>query len=123
MNRILDRLLTVLMLALLGWAGFSAVHWLLFSADWSVVTNNLPLYALGGYPLDQRWRPLVWIALLIVMTAVTLPTNPAYSTAASSTCKGAPREREREREGGRERERKGGKERERAHTCERGKSV
>ena len=72
MNRILDRLLTVLMLALLGWAGFSAVHWLLFSADWSVVTNNLPLYALGGYPLDQRWRPLVWIALLIVMTAVTL---------------------------------------------------
>ena len=33
MNRVLDRLLTVLMLALLGWAGFSTVHWLLFSAD------------------------------------------------------------------------------------------
>ena len=71
MNRVLDRLLTVLMLALLGWVGFSAVHWLLFSADWSVVTANLPLYAVGGYPLDQRWRPLVWI-VLIVMTAVTL---------------------------------------------------
>ena len=72
MNRVIDRLLTLLMLALLGWAGFSGVHWLLFATDWTVVTANLPLYAVGGYPPDQRWRPLVWIALLILMTAVTL---------------------------------------------------
>ena len=72
MNRVIDRLLTVLMLALLGWVGFSAVHWLLFSADWSVVTANLPLYAVGGYPLDQRWRPLVWITGLILLTLLTL---------------------------------------------------
>ena len=72
MNRVIDRLLTLLMLALLGWAGFSGVHWLLFAADWTVVTANLPLYAVGGYPPDQRWRPLVWIALLILMTAITL---------------------------------------------------
>ena len=51
MNRVLDRLLTVLMLALLGWAGFSTVHWLLFSADWRVVMDNLPLYAVG----DTHW--------------------------------------------------------------------
>ena len=72
MNRVIDRLLTLLMLALLGWAGLSGVHWLLFAADWTVVTANLPLYAVGGYPPDQRWRPLVWIALLILMTAITL---------------------------------------------------
>ena len=36
MNRVIDRLLTLLMLALLGWVGFSGVHWLLFAADWTV---------------------------------------------------------------------------------------
>ena len=41
--------------------------WLVIAADWSVVTTNLPLYALGSYPPDQRWRPLVWISALILL--------------------------------------------------------
>ena len=44
MNRCLDRGITLLLLALLGWAGWSMLHWLLLAADWSVVTTNLPLY-------------------------------------------------------------------------------
>ena len=75
MNRWLDRGITLLLLALLGWAGWSMLHWLLVAADWSVVTTNLPLYAVGSFPADQRWRPLLWMAALITLTLLTL-TGP-----------------------------------------------
>ena len=60
MNRWLDRLITLALIALLGWGGWSVLHWLLNGADWSVVTSTLPLYGVGSYPANQRWRPLVW---------------------------------------------------------------
>ena len=72
MNRWLDRLITLVLLGLLGWGGATLVHWLVIGADWSVVTTNLPLYALGSYPPDQRWRPLVWISALILLILFTL---------------------------------------------------
>ena len=72
MNRWLDTLITLLLTALLGWGGWTALHWLLVGADWSVVTTNLPLYALGSYPEDARWRPLLWILALILLTGLTL---------------------------------------------------
>ena len=72
MNRWLDTLITLLLMALLGWGGWTALHWLLVGADWSVVTTNLPLYALGSYPEDQRWRPLLWMLALILLTGLTL---------------------------------------------------
>ena len=72
MNRWLDRLITLALIALLGWGGWSVLHWLLHGADWSVVTSNLPLYAVGSYPADQRWRPLLWITGLIALTLLTL---------------------------------------------------
>ena len=72
MTRWLDRLITLALIALLGWGGWSVVHWLLHGADWSVVTSNLPLYGVGSYPANQRWRPLLWITGLIVLTLLTL---------------------------------------------------
>ncbi|MAV12603.1 MAG: amino acid ABC transporter permease [Cyanobium sp. MED843] len=72
MNRWLDRVITLVLLALFGWGGATLVHWLVIAADWSVVTTNLPLYALGSYPPDQRWRPLVWISALILLILFTL---------------------------------------------------
>ena len=72
MNRWLDTLITLLLMALLGWGGWTALHWLLVGADWSVVTTNLPLYALGSYPEDERWRPLLWMLALILLMGLTL---------------------------------------------------
>ncbi len=72
MNRWIDRLITLLLVALLGWGGWTLLHWLLHAADWSVVVANLPLYAVGSYPADQRWRPLLWITALILLIAATL---------------------------------------------------
>jgi len=72
MNKALDRLITLTLIALLGWGGWSVLHWLLVGADWAVVRSNLPLYAVGSYPEEQRWRPLLWITGLIVLITLTL---------------------------------------------------
>ncbi len=68
----LDGLMSVLLLALLGWVATTTLHWLFVDADWQVVSQNLPLYAFGSYPPHQRWRPFLWIALLIGLTLLTL---------------------------------------------------
>ena len=72
MNRWLDRWLTLMLLALLGWAGWSCLHWLWHGADWTVVVTNLPLYAVGSYPEAERWRPLLCIVAVVVLIMITL---------------------------------------------------
>ncbi len=57
-------LATIFMLA----AGFvvvrGAVQWVVFDADWGVVTTNLQLLLIGQYPRDQVWR--LWIILALM---------------------------------------------------------
>ena len=72
MNRWLDRWLTLMLLALLGWAGWSCLHWLWHGADCTVVVTNLPLYAVGSYPEAERWRPLLCIVAVVVLIVITL---------------------------------------------------
>ena len=72
MSRWLNRSVTLVLTALIGWGVWSVLHWLLLAADWSVVVSNLPLYVVGSYPVDQRWRPLVWMIALVVLIGLTL---------------------------------------------------
>ena len=72
MNRWLNRSVTIVLTALIGWGVWSVLHWLLLAADWQVVVSNLPLYVVGSYPVDQRWRPLLWMVALVVLIGFTL---------------------------------------------------
>ena len=72
MNRWLNRSVTLVLTALIGWGMWSVLHWLLLAADWRVVVSNLPLYVVGSYPVDQRWRPLLWMVALVVLIGFTL---------------------------------------------------
>ena len=72
MSRWLNRSVTLVLTALIGWGVWSVLHWLLLAADWSVVVSNLPLYVVGSYPVDQRWRPLLWMVALVVLIGFTL---------------------------------------------------
>ena len=63
---------SVVLLALIAWALWSTGFWLVRQADWSVVTGNLPLFAIGGYPAASRWRPILWLGLLVLLTIFTL---------------------------------------------------
>ena len=66
MNRWIDRWLTLLLLALIGWAGWSCLHWLWRGADWTVVMTNLPLYAVSDTTITQTGRAIEGFLLLLL---------------------------------------------------------
>lgn len=68
----LDTALSLAIVLMLAWVVWSTGLWIVQVADWQVVIANLPLYASGGYPADQRWRPLVWLGLILMLTLATL---------------------------------------------------
>ena len=47
-------------------------RWILFFADWEVVTNNISTFAFGVYPVEARWRITLWFYLLSLLTIFTL---------------------------------------------------
>jgi len=47
-------------------------RWLLFDANWKVITSNLPLYAFGSFPPNEQWRPATWIISLLSLSIITL---------------------------------------------------
>ncbi len=68
----MDTLLTIVIISLFTWVVSKSIHWILFVADWEVITHNIPLYLFGSYPKEQLWRPLSWITILSALTIVTL---------------------------------------------------
>ncbi len=68
----LDTCITLFILLAVFLLSTITIKWLLFGADWAVVIQNYPLYAFGLFPADQRWRPALWLLLLISLTIITL---------------------------------------------------
>jgi general L-amino acid transport system permease protein len=56
-------LLTIASAAFLVYLVTSVIDWVFNRAEWAVVANNVRLFMLGIYPLDQTWR--VWAAILL----------------------------------------------------------
>lgn len=51
--------------------GRMIVRFLLYQADWTVVTSNLTLYAIGQYPRSQAWRPAASFGFVIALFIVS----------------------------------------------------
>lgn len=68
----LDSVLSLAILLLIAWTLWATGEWVVQVADWHVVSANLSLYASGSYPAEQRWRPLLWLGLILLLTLVTL---------------------------------------------------
>lgn len=51
-------LFSLLTLALVGWAVFSLLSWMIFSAHWERVWANLRLLSVWRYPSELLWRPM-----------------------------------------------------------------
>ncbi len=66
---IIGNLLILFLLILLS---LKSLNWLLFVANWTVVTRNIHLYIFGSYPVIHQWRPLIWVGLIISTTLLTL---------------------------------------------------
>lgn len=52
--------------------------WVLVKADWTPVTANLRLYAVGTYPVEQVWR--VWIIIYMVSLLMGLSAGKWHGT-------------------------------------------
>jgi len=56
--------LTILMGLVLGWVALSLGDWVVNEARWGVVTENLRLYLVGRYPVEEQYR--IWLSLTIL---------------------------------------------------------
>ena len=65
-----NSLLSLALLPLIAWGGWSIAVWALTIADWSVVSQNLRLLLAGRYPVELLWR--VWLCLAITLAIAGL---------------------------------------------------
>jgi general L-amino acid transport system permease protein len=59
-----NTLLTVLSVLIIFFTLRGLFVWIFFQANWAPVVQNLRLYAVGTYPIEQIWR--IWIIIYIV---------------------------------------------------------
>jgi general L-amino acid transport system permease protein len=62
-----NTLITLALFVAVVWLLKSAMHWVLWTAHWRAVIDNLRLFVIGLYPIEQSWRPgvlLVFVAFL-----------------------------------------------------------
>ncbi len=57
-------LTTVVLAVAIFFGALAGLRWLLFTSEWSVITERAPLYIVGTYPREYYWRPE--ISLLLV---------------------------------------------------------
>ncbi|WP_320676925.1 amino acid ABC transporter permease [Prochlorococcus sp. MIT 1300] len=61
------------------------IGWISNRADWSVVYENIDLFAFGSYPASERYRPLLWIIAILVLTLFTLNSKRTEKTSKALT--------------------------------------
>ncbi len=71
-NKPVDFIVTMFLMLLILWVATLIVSWFILEANWNVVSDNLDLYAIGSYPADQKWRPMIWMLSLSTLTIITL---------------------------------------------------
>jgi len=67
-----NSIITLFITLLISVVFFNTFQWLIFKANWKVVISNIPLYAFGSFPPDERWRPATWIISLLSLSILTL---------------------------------------------------
>lgn len=68
----LDSLISTVLIIFIVWSLLKITSWMIFVANWSVVSNNLSLFTFGSYPRLEYWRPTLWLIILIFLTLITL---------------------------------------------------
>ena len=57
-------LVTIILATVIFFGALAGARWLLFTSDWAVITDRVPLYIVGTYPREFYWRPE--LSLLLV---------------------------------------------------------
>ncbi len=67
-----NSIISLIFILIISLVCLNTFRWLIFKANWTVVTSNLPLYAFGSFPPNERWRPATWIIILFLLSIITL---------------------------------------------------
>lgn len=62
---------SLLALALVGWASFNLLYWIIFSAHWERVWANLRLLSVWRYPSELLWRPMTVTGMIMAFFALS----------------------------------------------------
>ena len=62
---------TIILGAALAWAAVNGIGWVIFTADWEVITSRVPLYLVGLYPHEEVWRPQVCVLLISALLGLS----------------------------------------------------
>ena len=57
-------IITIVLATAIFFGALGGIRWLLFSSDWAVITDRVPLYIVGTYPREYYWRPEVSLLLV-----------------------------------------------------------
>ena len=66
-----NSILTVVLAVGLAWIAINLVGWLIFTAEWEVITSRVPLYLVGLYPAEEYWRPQVCVLLVSTLLGIS----------------------------------------------------
>ncbi len=67
-----NSIISLIFILIISVVCFNTFRWLIYNANWKVVTSNLPLYAFGSFPPSEQWRPTTWIISLMSLSIITL---------------------------------------------------
>ncbi len=67
-----NSIISLIFILIISLVCLNTFKWLIFKANWAVVTSNLPLYAFGSFPPNERWRPTTWIIILFSLSIITI---------------------------------------------------
>ena len=72
-------LITIVLGAVLAVVLLALAQWVLFGAQWAVITDNMRLFLVGQYPKDEIWR--VWATLTLLSLTTGLSAGSSSSGA------------------------------------------
>ena len=67
-----NSIISLIFILIISLVCLNTFRWLIFKANWAVVTSNLPLFAFGSFPPNERWRPATWIIILFSLSIITI---------------------------------------------------
>ena len=71
-SNILNTIFSSFIILIISLFFHKTISWLIYNSNWEVVTSNLPLFAFGSFPINEQWRPAIWMMSLLALIIITL---------------------------------------------------
>ncbi len=75
----LSGIVTIALVVVVGLVLLSLAQWMIFAAQWGVITENMRLFLVGRYPPEEIWR--VWLTLTMLSLTTGLSAGSSSSGA------------------------------------------